>query len=146
MWVNQEIHIRLFLHRYSGSSRHIKHDIPNKVMSVFEVWNISTMFPKCIRTRNTTRWCTSSIGNKGIIWRYLMIIHYSTYDICWAKPSIRITRRKSWACADCKQPNIAFFLMVMSSFKFIYKKATQQNILCFKRYNVPDSKTSKVKI
>jgi hypothetical protein len=51
---------------------------------------------------------TSSLGNSGIISRYLRIIRYSNGDMWWFNPSMGIARRKSWACAAFKHPKIAF--------------------------------------
>lgn len=50
-------------------------------------------------------------GNKRIINRYLRILRYFTDDIFWHNPSIRLSRRKSWAHAVCKIQT----LMVMSN-------------------------------
>jgi hypothetical protein len=47
----------LFLHGYSFALKNIKKDIANKVISVFEVWKLSTMnymLPKSIQTHFAT--------------------------------------------------------------------------------------------
>jgi len=75
----------------------------------------TTYSPKVSRHALRQTGHTSSIGNSGIIKRYLRIVRYSTGDICWHNPSIGIARRKSWACVACKHPKIAFCLVVMSN-------------------------------
>jgi len=79
----------------------------------------TTYSPKVSRHALRQTGHTTSIEKSGIIRRYLRIVRYSTSDICWPNPSIRIARRKSWACPACKHPKITFCFVVMSNLTFI---------------------------
>jgi len=102
--------------------KYIKKNNPNKGLPLFEVGKLlimNFMLPEGIQTCLMANMDTSSIENNGIIRRYLRIVWYSIGGICCPNPSIRIARRKYWACGSCRHSKTIFCLVVMSNFTSI---------------------------